>query len=561
MRVAAYYRVSTVRQADKDLSIPDQRRTVQDYCQRRDWVVVEEYVEPGRSGRDDNRPSFQRMVEEALRSDRTFDAIVVHTFSRFFRDEAAGEIYVRKLEKNGVVLLSATEDVGTGIAGETTRRIMGLMAELENKQRAARVRQTMEENARQGFWNGGHAPYGFQIVEAERRGDTIKKKLAIEPKEAEIVRLMFRLALQGDGSGPLGIKGIVDHLNRQGFYYRNNRPFRTNEVHRILRSTTCMGLHHYNRKNSKTNRPHDPSTWIPMEVPTIVDPETFEAVQQHLSNRRHSVTPARLSNGSMLLTRIARCPHCCGGMSLRTGKSGRYRYYACSASATKGKSACPGRSISMDQLDNIVLDALKDRLLNPDRLKAALATLVTRLNETQNKDNDREQELSREKRKVDQSIERLLEAVEGGLIDDEESFRKRMAKHRQRRDELTRLIAYGHRRRPLPPNLLSQRNLKRFARTLREHLDDSRSKLRRGYVRMLVDRVTVGDEEIEIRGSNTALLEAAAVPADIEKRQVPSSIPEWRRGWDSNPRYLQEAQRFSRPPRSTTPAPLRKAVL
>ena len=180
MRVAAYYRVSTVRQADKGLSIPDQQRTVQDYCKRLGWVVVEEYVESGRSGRDDNRPAFKEMTSEALSSARFFDAIVVHTFSRFYRDEAEGEIYIRKLRANGVVLLSATEEVGTGIAGDATRRFMSLIAEIENQQRAKRVRETMEENARQGFWNGGHARRSGAVIRSRRnwRSTRLKRSLS-----------------------------------------------------------------------------------------------------------------------------------------------------------------------------------------------------------------------------------------------------------------------------------------------------------------------------------------------------------------------------------------------
>lgn len=58
----------------------------------------------------------------------------------------------------------------------------------------------MTENARQGFWNDATPPLGYTIVEAERRGQKIKKKLAIDPVEAETVRLIFRLYLEGDAA-------------------------------------------------------------------------------------------------------------------------------------------------------------------------------------------------------------------------------------------------------------------------------------------------------------------------------------------------------------------------
>ena len=62
VRAALYLRVSTGRQADSDLSIPDQRRQAKGYCASRGWEIVADYVEPGASATDDRRPEFQRMI-------------------------------------------------------------------------------------------------------------------------------------------------------------------------------------------------------------------------------------------------------------------------------------------------------------------------------------------------------------------------------------------------------------------------------------------------------------------------------------------------------------------
>ena len=51
--VAIYLRVSTQRQAEKDLSIPDQRRRLREYCEARDFEIVEEYCDPGASAKDE----------------------------------------------------------------------------------------------------------------------------------------------------------------------------------------------------------------------------------------------------------------------------------------------------------------------------------------------------------------------------------------------------------------------------------------------------------------------------------------------------------------------------
>jgi Resolvase, N terminal domain len=99
LRAALYLRVWTARQAEHDVSIPDQRRQGEAYCTSRGYQLVETYVEPGASATNDRRPEFQHMIEAGTAKPASFDVIVVHSFSRFFRDHFELEFYVRKLSK------------------------------------------------------------------------------------------------------------------------------------------------------------------------------------------------------------------------------------------------------------------------------------------------------------------------------------------------------------------------------------------------------------------------------------------------------------------------------
>ncbi len=92
-RVVSYLRVSSGRQAESDLSIPDQRRHIERYCAARGWTIVEDYVEPSSSATDDRRPAFQEMIDAALAKPPTFSTILVHSYSRFFRDQFQFERY------------------------------------------------------------------------------------------------------------------------------------------------------------------------------------------------------------------------------------------------------------------------------------------------------------------------------------------------------------------------------------------------------------------------------------------------------------------------------------
>jgi site-specific DNA recombinase len=199
LRAALYMRVSTGRQAEHDLSIPDQRSQLKAWCRANGHHVVAEYVEAGASAGDDRRPSFQQMIERACDGEHAFDIIVVHSYSRFFREAFEQEFYLRKLAKHGVRVVSITQPVGdeSEPVHAMMRKVIALFDEYQSKENAKHVIRSMKENARQGFWNGATPPLGYKLIEAEKRGAKIKKKLAVDPVEAETVRLSSSCTFSG----------------------------------------------------------------------------------------------------------------------------------------------------------------------------------------------------------------------------------------------------------------------------------------------------------------------------------------------------------------------------
>ena len=181
VRAALYLPVSTSRQAEDDLSIPDQRRQAKGYCTSHGCEIVADYVEPGASATDDHRPEFQRMIDAATAKPPMFDVIVVHSLSRLFRDQFQLEFYVRRLAKNRVRLISITRQLGDDPMSNMIRQLMALFDEYQSKENAKHVLRALKENARQGFWNGSLPPIGYRIVAAEQRGAKVKKKLEIDP--------------------------------------------------------------------------------------------------------------------------------------------------------------------------------------------------------------------------------------------------------------------------------------------------------------------------------------------------------------------------------------------
>jgi site-specific DNA recombinase len=513
LRAALYMRVSTGRQAEHDLSIPDQRNQLQSWCRVNGHLVVAEFVEAGASAGDDRRPAFQQMIERACDGEHAFDHIVVHSYSRFFREAFEQEFYLRKLAKHGVRVVSITQPVGdeTEPVHAMMRKVIALFDEYQSKENAKHVIRSMKENARQGFWNGATPPLGYKLIEAEKRGTKIKKKLDIDPIEAETVRLIFKLYLHGDSaSGALGVKEIVKWLNARGYRTRRGKTFSVGLVHKLLTNTVYIGRWRFNQTSSRTRKKKADSEVVEIPVPAIIKPGTFEQVQRQLHARSPKAQAPRVTTGPILLTGLAVCATCWGGMTLRTGtsKGGRvYRYYTCSNCATKGKTACKGRSIPMQKLDTLVTEHLMERLFKPERVAAILASLSSGRAQEAAALDGRLMALQREMIDADDKLKRLYRLVEDGLTDLDEVLKERLNTLKADRDRakaaLERAKAHSASQIQIDPALIE-----RFGRTMRESFSTGSVPFRKAYLRSLIDVIEVDDHRIRIKGSKDLLEKA-----------------------------------------------------
>lgn len=537
VRAALYMRVSTGRQAEHDLSIPDQRTQLRSWCIANGHDIVAEFVEAGASGGDDRRPAFQQMIERACDGEHAFDVIVVHSYSRFFREAFDQEFYLRKLAKQLVKVVSITQPVGDERepVHAMMRKVIALFDEYQSKENAKHVLRSMKENARQGFWNGATCPLGYKLVEAERRGAKIKKRLSIDPVEAETVRLIYRLYLNGDGqSGALGVKEVVKWLNARGYHSRKGNTFGVGNLHKILTNTVYVGRWKFNQRSSKTKERKLEDEVVEIAVPAIIDPELFESVQRQLHARSPRTTAPRVTTGPILLTGLAVCATCRGGMTLRTGtsKGGKiYRYYTCGTCATKGRTACKGRSIPMDKLDRLVTDHLCERLFRPERLADLLNSLSTRRSTNVAALNSRVMALQKQLTDADEKLKRLYQLVETGMTDLDDILKERLNVLKAERDHAR--AALDRAKEQIAPEItIDPALIEKFGRTMRENFSAGSIPFRKAYLRALVDVIEVDDQQIRIKGSKD-LLEKAILAQNSQPRCSQMST-KWRARRDSN---------------------------
>lgn len=429
LRVVLYLRVSTTRQAQHDVSIPDQRQQGEAWCAAHGYELVDTFVDAGVSATSDRRPEFQRLIEAANRRPAPFDVILVHSFSRFFRDHFELEFHIRKLARNGVKLISITQAVGDDPMHVMMRRVMTLFDEYQSRENGKHTLRAMKENARQGFWNGALPPIGYRIVEAEKRGAKVKKTLAIDPMHADTVRLIYRLTLSGDGTtGPMGIKAIVRYLNDRRIFTRDGGRWGIGQIHAILTRTTYVGQHRFNKRGKDNARKADDEI-ITVAVPPLIDHATFDAVQALLRDRNPKTLVPHLISSPNMLTGLLHCAQCDGLMTMRTGKAGRYRYYACQKTARKDTARCTGIAIPIDALDTLVAQHMMERLLDRKRVEGILTMILERRQALIVRDGaGRLDELNRRAKETVLRLKRLRKAIEIGALDLEDpSLQERLA--------------------------------------------------------------------------------------------------------------------------------------
>jgi len=400
----------------------------------------------------------------------------------------------------------------------------------------------MKENARQGFYNGSRVPLGFTLQEVKKRGHRTKKKIVVDPVEAEIIRLIFDLYIHGDGqNGPMGIKEIVKHLNDKGCRTRFGACFGTGPVHTLLTNPIYYGKWSFNKRNAKTRQEKPESEIVHIDVPAIIDREIFDKVQKTLQARNPQVNPPRAVTGPILLTGLAHCSSCGSAMTLRTGtsKGGNiYRYYSRSSAMRIGEKASKGRSIPMEKLDQLVTNHVADRILVPDRLEALLQSVADRRQKTDAEVQARVEALKREAGTAEEKLKRLYKLVAEGLTDLDDLLKEQIAKFKSDRDKaslaLERITSQGS------TASLDADKIARFGTLMREKITEGDIPFRKAYLRSLIEAVEVGDKIIRIHGSKNVL--ERAILADYAKHPgVRGFVRNWRAQRDSNPCFCCES--------------------
>jgi len=245
--------------------------------------------------------------------------------------------------------------------------------------------------------------------------------------------------------------------------------------------------------------------------------------------------PSAVISGPTMLTGLIHCAKCGGAMTIRTGKGGRYRYYACSMKARQGPTACEGMAVPMDKLDDLVADHLESQLLQPERLETILASVLDRRQEQSERRREHIAELNRRAAESEARLKRLYNAIETGVADiNDPALKDRIDGLKAIRDQAK---MDAERAQALLENsgakAVTPRMLHKFAESARQRIRLEGGGYRRDHLRALAERVEVAEGEVRIMGSKTRLLQTLTANGGVNA--VPTQGLKWRRGRETTP--------------------------
>ena len=341
-KVCAYVRVSTDSLQQED-SLENQTTYFKGFITANpEWEFVGIYSDQGISGYKENRPGFQKMIEDARAGN--IDLIVVKSISRFARNTETVLKFTRELKSIGVGIFFEIQNINTlSGAGELMLNILAAFAQAESEGASANAKMTYKRKFESGIpAHGLESTFGYK---ANAQGDIV-----VDEEKAAVVRQMFDLAEQG-----IWPSKIKQYLNKNGVPGCAGGDWDDTAVFRVLHNVSYKGdlilqkTYRDSRRKQRKNEGQVDQWYIAENHQPIVPPDQWDKVQEILQKRsEHLQTPAppkpdkpRSSRNTYPLSNLIYCPICGEKLIHKWGK-GKNEYWACKTNLKVGKDACKG---------------------------------------------------------------------------------------------------------------------------------------------------------------------------------------------------------------------------
>jgi site-specific DNA recombinase len=466
--VGIWIRVSTEDQA-KGESPEHHEERARSYAKSRDWQVKEVYDLAGQSGKAVmQHPEAKRMMKDIERGHIT--GLVFSKLARLSRNRRELEDFSDFFNKHHADLISLSEAIDTSTAGgRMFFHLLGVFAQWEREEITERVNASVLTRAKLGKSINGSAPYGYQWKD---------RKLVIQPEEAAIRRKAYELFLQHRRKGH-----VAKLLNAAGYRSRNGSIWRDTQVLRTLIDPSAKGIYYFNRvrqtEKSWRTEPKPESEWGKVECEPIISDElwnqTNQIIEEQLKSwKRPGKTPVHLFSG---------LAHCACGHKMYV-RAGSPKYFC--------RKCC--NKIPVTDLENVVHQELKVFFTQPERVTHHLQAADKNLVEKQTLLDAHQRELQKVRDEMKQTHRLYVEGhiTAQGFGDFYKPAEQRL---NQLVAELPKLQAEVD---FLKINKLSTDDILHEASTLYDRWPKLPTEDKRKIVECLVEKIVIGDGEIDI---------------------------------------------------------------
>ena len=336
-------------------SIEAQVRICKECAEKNDIQIVNVYSDKARTGTNDARPAFQKMVSDAQTG--AFKYIIVYMFDRFARNRRDSVMYKEMLkEKYGIKVISALEPISEDEGGEFYEMFLEWNAEKYSKRLSKRVKDGIDTSVANGTFCGGTVIYGYKLENEPVPGKPNKsiKKVVINEEEAEQIKFVFENYAKGYTK-----KEIADMMNAKGYRLRG-KLITGKSFDRYLVNPKYTGEFSFGGRTC-TNM-----------YPQIISKELFDVVQERLAKNRYTLGGKETAKAPYLLTGKLFCGHCGTEMVADggTSKTGvQHHYYSCKK---RRKKECDKQREHKDNLEAYVVSCVKDFLSNKKNAETAV---------------------------------------------------------------------------------------------------------------------------------------------------------------------------------------------
>jgi len=406
-RAGYYARVSTEEERQLN-ALAKQVQENKDVIASKGWVLVDEYIDEGKSGTTTRRRNeYQRLLED-MELDK-FDIIVVKDQDRLQRNTKDWYIFVDRLVQTGKKLFlyldnkfftPADDALITGIKAIIAEEYSRNLSKKLNNANKKRVERALNGEEVSAMGNGNSL--AFKIV----NGKWVK-----DEEEAKLGKLIFELYLKYDS-----IRKVRDEINQKGYTNSVGKPFTSESISRILKNEKAKGIivlgkHHHDFDLKKiVKRPEE--EWVRIEDKSLayVSDAVFDEVQKRLK--------AKTGNGrgvnaySNPLSGKLFCGSC--GRKLWKHSSNNYTNWYCSSNMAKGEVACNGTNTTTVFIRKIYKELTNNLTVNKKAVKQEILEWLTHLKNTLN-DNSTQDTLQKDLTKLEGQQAKLLEAYLEGI--------------------------------------------------------------------------------------------------------------------------------------------------